>query len=76
MSRFIINYLDTSYLETLLARGVQAMSFHNKESSQLYMPHYLVVHGEAPCKAPAQRRRTAILRRYGQGSTTGRENRR
>ena len=30
-------------------------------SSQLYMPHYLAIRDEVPCKAPAQRRRGAIL---------------
>jgi len=30
-------------------------------SSQRYMPRHLVVRSEAPCKAPAQRRRAAIL---------------
>jgi hypothetical protein len=31
MSRVITNYLDMSHLATLLARGAQAMSFHNKD---------------------------------------------
>jgi hypothetical protein len=76
MSHFTVNYMDMSYLTTLLARGPQAMSSITKMSSQRYMPHYLVIRSEAPCKTPAQRRRAAILRRRGRGSTTGRENRR
>ena len=70
-----VNYMHMSYLATLLARRTQAMSSTTTMSSQLYKSHYLVIRSEVPCKAPAQRRRAAILRRRGQGSTTGRENR-
>src|SRR5271166_2572760 len=66
MSHFTVNYMDMRYLATLLARGPQAMSSITRMSSQLYMPHYLVIRSAAPCKAPVQRRRAAILRRRGQ----------
>ena len=40
MSHFTVNYMDMSYLATLLLRGAQAMSSITRMSSQLYMPHY------------------------------------
>ncbi len=79
MRHVSVNYMDMSYLATLLARGAQAMSSITRMSSQRYMPHYSVIRSEAPCRAPAQRRRATILRTRGQsqpGSTTGRESRR
>jgi hypothetical protein len=45
--------MDMSHLAALLVHGAQAMSSRAKMSSQLYVPQYLVIHGEAPCKAPA-----------------------
>jgi hypothetical protein len=38
-----VNYMDMSYLSALLARGAQAMSSTTRMSSQLYMPHDLVI---------------------------------
>ncbi len=65
--RLTMNRMDMSYLATLLARETRVTSSTTTMSSQLYKPHHLVIRSEVPCKAPAQRRRAAILCRRGQG---------
>jgi hypothetical protein len=60
-----MNDMDMSYLAALLTRGAQATSSIKRTSSQRYMPHYPVIRIEAPCRAPCQRRRAAILRTRG-----------
>jgi|HubBroStandDraft_3_1064219.scaffolds.fasta_scaffold141923_1 hypothetical protein len=66
-----VNYMDMSYLATLLAHGTRATSSTTRMSSQLYKPHYLVIRGEVPGNAPAQRRRAAILTGAARGRLLG-----
>jgi hypothetical protein len=66
-----MNDMDMSYLAALLARRAQATSSIRRTSSQRYMPHYPVIHIEAPCRAPCQRRRAAILRARGRSQPRG-----
>ena len=68
MSHLTVNHMDMSHLAALLPRGPQAMSPTARMSSQLYIPHNLLIRGKAPCK----RLRNDTARRYSAATATGR----